>query len=371
MMIFSLYPAFLKDDLHMTGSDIGWMEGVAIFLSFSMRLFSGIWSDQIRSRKPFILIGSVLATIIKPAFAVVGTAFAAASIRVIDRIGKGVRAAPIDALISDLSPQKNKGAAFGLKQSFVTLGDIVGALLASLCMWAFHHNYRLTFLMATIPAIISIFLVLRLKQPSFQTKTSPKNKSWSFSSIKDLPKEYWQTLFFCFILFTAYFSEFFVTLSLRDIGISLVALPIFMGAINCIQALFSFSLGKLADRYGHHLMLIVGVSALIAANVIFSTTERPLTLFLGVLCIGLHFGITRASIRARISEYVPPHLKGTAYAVFAFFTGFSVFAANFIAGKMSTLYGPTGPFLSGGIFATLALLLLLKMRSKTESLQKQ
>lgn len=360
LMVFSLYPAFLKDDLNMTGMDIGWMEGIAIFLSFSMRLISGIWSDHIHSRKPFIMAGSILASLIKPAFACVGSVFMASSIRVIDRIGKGIRAAPIDALTSDLSPQNQKGAAFGLKQSFVTLGDIVGALLASFCMWASNNNYRFTFLMAIIPALLSIILVLKIQQPPFKSKRLASKKAWNLSTIKELPKGYWQTLFFCFILFTAYFSEFFVSLSLRDIGISLVILPLFMGMINLIQALFSFSLGKLSDRYGHYRMLMIGIIMLLIANLLFSLTSRPLTLFLGVICIGIHFGITRGAIRARISQYIPSHLKGTAYAIFSFFTGFSVFAANFIAGKMSELYGPSGPFLSGSILAGIAFFFLLQ-----------
>ncbi len=360
LMVFSLFPTFLKDELHMTVGHIGQMEGVAIFLSFGVRLFSGIWSDHIHSRKPFILTGAIFSTLIKPAFSIVTSPFMAYGIRILDRTSKGVRAAPLDALVSDLSPRKNRGAAFGLRQSLKTLGVIMGGIFATLCMYLSNNNYRFTFLMATLPALLSIFLTFRIKQPPFKKEADMQKQSWKFSEIKDLPKAYWQTLVFCLCLFGAYFSEFFIALHLKETGISVTFLPLLVVSINVVHALSAFPFGKLSDRVGRQKMLVFGVILLIIVDLVFAFALSLPMLFLGILFIGLHWGVTRGLVRATLAEHVPSHLRGTAYAVFYFLTGFSLLGSNYIAGTCSEHYGSAGPFLAGTVFATLALVVLLR-----------
>jgi MFS family permease len=362
LMVFSLFPTFLKDELQMTGSYIGQMEGLAIFLSFSVRLFSGIWSDHVHSRKPFIFAGALFSTLIKPAFALITSPFMACSVRILDRTSKGIRAAPFDALVSDLSPRENRGAAFGLRQSFKTLGVIVGGILASLCMHFSSNNYRFTFLMASIPAALSMILIFKIKQPPFKKEASDDRKKeiWRFSEIKDLPKEYWQTLVFCLFLFGAYFSEFFITLHLKETGISLTWLPLLVVSINIVHAASAFPFGKISDRISHGKMLIFGVLLLILVDLVFAFSSTLPMLFLGVFLIGMHMGVTRGLVRATLSEHVPSHLRGTAYAVFYFLTGFSLWGANCTAGWFSDRYGSSGPFLAGAVFASIALCILVR-----------
>ena len=352
----------------MTGIHIGFMEGLAIFLSFSMRLFSGIWSDRIHSRKPFIVAGTFLSTIIKPAFALATSPFMAFSIRVIDRTSKGVRAAPIDALVSDLSPRENRGAAFGLRQSMKTLGVIAGGIFASLAMHYSGNDYRFTFLLATIPATLSIVLALCIKQPPLKEmpRDGKPKQSWNLSEIKKLPREYWHTILFCLFLFVAYFSEFFITLHLKETGISLAWLPMLAVSMNLVQAMSAFPFGKMSDTLGRRKFLAMGVSTLISVDILFSLSSSVPVLFLGIFLIGIHMGITRGLIRVTLVEHVPENLRGTAYAVFYFLTGFSVLAANILAGKFSDLYGSKGPFMVGTIFAILALVVLL-VYSKDDS----
>ena len=370
LMVFSLFPSFLKDELNMSGTIIGLMEGIAIFLSFIVRLFSGIWSDHLLSRKPFITLGAILSTLIKPAFAFVGSFWAASFMRVTDRAIKGIRAAPLDALVSDLSLPESRATAFGLRQTFKTLGVITGGAIATLCMILSHNNYRLTFLLATLPAAFSIGLALRIKQPSLKEK-GKKPRAWHISEIKNLPREYWSTLCFCFLLFGAYFSEIFVGLSLRETGLNPSWLPPFIVSMNGIQALTALPFGKLSDRYGRQEMLVVGVILLIIVNGIFVFSSDIRLLFLGIILIGAHMGLTKGLLRAILSENVPAHLRGTAYAVFYSFTSFSLFASNFLAGIMSDLCGPSGPVISGGVFALLALLFLtVRMAIKPSKLFK-
>ena len=365
LMVFSLFPAFLKDELHMTGSHIGGMEGIAMFLSFTVRLFSGIWSDHTRSRKPFILAGSIFSTVIKPAFALVSSPFMAYSVRILDRASKGVRAAPLDALITDLSPLENRGAAFGLCQSFETFGVVMGGVFASLCMYFSHNNYRFTFLVASIPAALSIILTFFIKQPPFKKEAAngKQKQTWKISEIKELPREYWQTLLFCILLFGAYFSEFFITLHLKETGIALTWLPLIVVSMSVVQAFSAFPFGKLSDKMSRRQLLTFGVCLLILVDIIFAFSRSLPMLFLGIFLIGLHMGVTRGLIHAILSEPVPSHLRGTAYAVFYFLTGFSLLGANYMAGMLLESYGSSGPFLAGAVFATGALYVL--MRNKT------
>lgn len=361
LMVFSLFPSFLKDELHMTGGSIGLMEGLAIFLSFSMRLFSGIWSDHIHSRKPFIFAGSILSTLIKPAFALATSPFMAFSVRILDRGSKGVRAAPLDALVADLSPQGSRGAAFGLRQSFKTFGVIAGGILATFCMHISQNDYRFTFLMATIPAALSILLTFAIKQPPFkkQANLDTKKREWHLRDIKNLPKDYWHTILFCFFLFGAYFSEFFITLHLKETGIELKWLPMLVVSMNLIYAFSAFPFGKISDRKNRKHMLLLGVALLLSVDILFSFASNLFALLLGVFLIGIHMGVARGLIRATLSENVPSNLRGTAYAVFYFLTGFSLLAANFIAGKFFETYGSKGPFMSGAVFAFVALMVLI------------
>lgn len=347
----------------MKGAAIGFMEGLAIFLSFSARLFTGIWSDHIHTRKPFIVAGSVLSTLLKPAFAFATGPVMLLSVRLFDRFSKGIRAAPVDAMVSDLSPRANRGAAFGLKQSLKTLGVIAGGGLASLCMYLTGDNYRMTFLIATVPALLSIIFSVSIKQPPLKD-THPKfsqKQQWHLIDIKKLPRSYWQTLVFCMLLFGAYFSEFFITLHLKGTGISLAWLPMIVVAMNLIHAFSAYPFGHISDRVGRQKMLAIGVSVLVLVDVVFGFASSLWMMLIGVVLIGVHMGVTRGLIRATLSEHVPAEVRGTAYAVFYFLTGFSLLGANLLAGKLFDLYGSKGPFWSGGVFAFLSLLCLFWM----------
>ena len=361
-MVFSLFPAFLSDELGFSGTLIGLMEGLAIFFSFSMRLFSGVLSDHLHARKPFIIAGSVLSTLLKPAFALTTGAFMAMGIRILDRSSKGIRAAPIDALVSDLTPREKRGAAFGLRQSFKTFGVIAGGILGSLCMHLFENNFRITFFIATIPAFLSIALSLALKDP-LTTKNRP-SRTWKLSEIKRLPKPYWEILGFCMLLFCAYFSEFFITLRFKEAGVSLKWLPLFVVGMNLIHGFSAYPFGKLSDRMPKEQMLLLGMGLLFFVNLVLGVFSSFWVVAIGIIFVGLHMGINRGLVRAMLSEHVPSDLRGTAFAVFYFLTGFSLLGANYVAGLLFDAHGAKGPFWSGAFFAGLCLLYLIGLLKK-------
>ena len=241
----------------------------------------------------------------------------------------------------------------------------MGGIFASLCMYFSHNNYRFTFLVATIPAGLSIILTFFIKQPPFKKEAAngKQKQTWKISEIKELPREYWQTLLFCILLFGAYFSEFFITLHLKETGIVLTWLPLIVVSMSVVQAFSAFPFGKLSDKMSRRQLLTFGLCLLILVDIIFAFSRSLPMLFLGIFLIGLHMGVTRGLIHAILSEPVPSHLRGTAYAVFYFLTGFSLLGANYMAGMLLEAYGSSGPFLAGAVFATGALYVL--MRNKT------
>jgi len=358
LMVFSVLPAFLVDELKIGHADIGIIEGLAISSSFASKFFSGVLSDVYKTRKPMIMIGTILTAIIKPLFALCNGPYMLFGIRLTDRVAKGIRSSPTDALIADLSDAQFYATNFGLRQSLYMGGEVVGALLAMTIMLLSNNNYRLVFALSLVPAIMAIGVLLWRVRPN--PASHPRNRSKSpyqrirLESLKEFSPAFWWLMLAFFFLYLARFSEAFLSLKAKDVGWAVAYLPVLFILDNFIQACVALPAGRYADKISRRLMLGVGIILMIAAQAVLSFASTILGVVLGIILVGLHMGATQGLIKALIAQATPPELRGTAFSSFFVVGGFAIFLANAIAGRMSQLFGLSATFLAGGFFTLLS-----------------
>lgn len=375
LMIFSLLPSFLTDELGATKTKIGIIEGVAIFTSFASKVFAGVGSDYFQSRKPLITIGTFFSALVKPMFALAASINWVFFARFIDRLSKGVRSAPTDALIADLSPTELRGTSYGMRQALYTLGAVFGAFLATMSMWLSNNDYRLTFALSAIPASIAlVILITVVKQPVIKNGTLPKGDKhkWRITDVKYLPPMYWKMLAVATVLMFARFSEAFLTLRVKEVGWPVALLPVMIIVMDLVHAGVAYPLGKLADKTNRRGMLLKGLMVLILTNGILIYASTVGEALIGILLVGLHMGMTQGLLKALISEATPAKLRGTAFALFYLTSGIAVLCGNTIAGRMSDIYGIPGAFVGGGTFTTIsAIILFFVIRQEKRQLAEQ
>ncbi len=361
-MVFTLLPVFLSDTLGASRTAIGLIEGIAIFLAFAAKVGAGILSDYWRSRKPLILWGTFFSILVKILFATATSIPWVFIARSLDRFSKGIRSAPTDALIADLSPQNHQGRSYGLRYSLYTLGAVIGGSLAAFIMWLAPHNYRLVFWLSTFPTCLAFIIIWRVvKAPPFLLSAKAVQK-WHWHQAYELPTVFWQLLGVSFLLMLARFSESFLTLRAKDMGWSLASLPLLMVVYDLVNAGVALPIGKLADHYNRKTILLAGIITLILANLIIISWYSQWAIFLAMLIAGLHMGMTQGLIATLVAENTLPHLRGTAFAFYYLTSGLAVLIGNFVAGFLSDYCDDTiGAFAGGLVFSSLAALYLLKL----------
>ncbi|WP_052046306.1 MFS transporter [Candidatus Paracaedibacter symbiosus] len=355
LMVVALLPTFLTEELGASHTKMGIIEGVAIFIAFLSKVFSGVLSDIFRTRKPLIAVGSLFTILVKLIFATassIGWIFVARSL---DRLSKGIRSSPTDALIADLSSKVERGKSYGLRQSLYTMGAVVGSFTAIVLMYVSDHNYRLVFLLSAIPATIALAILFKVvKQPTIQNELKPKNTTWQFSDIQFLPPKFWKFLFISFILMLARFSEAFITLRAKSVGWTITLLPILLIAMELVHAAVAYPMGKLSDRYSKKSLLLNGIITLMITNMVFLQFNSILGVLAGALLAGLHMGMTQGLLSTLVAESTPAELRGTAFALYYLSSGTAVLIGNTLAGHLSDSIGTRGPFYGGLIFTSIA-----------------
>jgi MFS family permease len=364
LMVFSILPAFLVDELSMGHSKIGLIEGLAISSSFLSKFFSGFLSDVFKKRKPLIMVGTILSAITKPMFALCTGAGMMFGIRFTDRLSKGIRSAPTDALIADLSESSLYGANFGLRQAYYTMGDVTGAVIAMVIMLASDNNYRLVFALSFIPATLAI-LILWLKvvpNPLTHPRTATKFnfKEMRLTDLKEFSPTFWWLMTAFFFLMLARFSEAFLTLKAKDVGWSVAYLPALIIIKDLVHATLSWPAGKYADKISRTQMLHLGMLLMIGAQGIMAFAESISGVFLGIILVGLHMGTTQGLLKALIAQATPADLRGTAFSIFFIISGFAIFLGNTIAGSLSQNYGLYATYLGGAGFTLISMLILYR-----------
>ena len=363
-MIFAILPIFLKEVLGASTLKIGLMEGVAIGASFLAKFFAGLLSDRWRTRKPFILLGttgSFLTRLLFPIATSVGFVFWT---RFADRISKGVRSAPTDALIADLAHENYRGKGFGLRQALYTLGAAFGASLATVLMLSSNNDYRLVFWSASIAAFLSLAILIVFVRPSEQENTHKPTTRWRLKDIKLLPTSYWKALAVITLLMLARFSELFLPLKAKDIGWSIASLPLLIAFMDVIHAGVAYPIGNLADKRSRKKLLFLGMLMFVVAHLVLMRADTILLSILGIGLLGLHMGMTQGLIKTLLIEDIPFELRGTAFGIFNLASGIAILIANTLAGYLADIWGISASFAGGAVFAAAAcgLLILFNLR---------
>ena len=354
-IIHSLLPVFLVTVLGASALTIGVIEGVAEATALIVKVFSGTLSDYLGKRKMLAVIGYGLGALSKPLFALAASIGMVLTARFMDRIGKGIRGAPRDALVADLVRPEVRGAAYGLRQSLDTVGAFTGPLLAIGLMLLWSDDFRAVFWVAVIPGFLAVALLLfGIQEPERATPVKRVNPIQR-SEIKRLSKAYWWVVGIGAVFTLARFSEAFLVLLAHQGGLPLAWIPLVLVAMNIVYALSAYPFGKLSDRINHSALLALGLAVLIAADLVLAYAGSLVTVFLGVALWGLHMGITQGLLATMVADTAPDDLRGTAFGIFNLLSGLTMLGASVLAGLLWDGLGATYTFGAGALFCLLAL----------------
>ena len=358
-LIHALLPLYLVSVLGASTLDVGIIEGIAEATAAVTKVFSGALSDWLGERKWLTALGYGLAAASKPIFPLAPNIAWVAGARFIDRIGKGIRGAPRDALIADLTATDLRGTAYGLRQSLDTVGAVLGPLLAIVFMALLADNFRRVFWIAVIPAVISVaIIVLFVREPKRPAAARALRSPLSRAELARLDLGYWIVVGVAAIFTLARFSEAFLLLRAKSVGVPLVLVPTVMVVMNVVYALSAWPAGSLSDSIGRYRLLVVGFALLILADLVLAFGGSDVMVMIGVAIWGLHMGLTQGLLQALVADTAPAQLRGTAFGVFNLVSGLAMLLASIIAGGLWDAIGPDGTFLAGAGFTAVALVVL-------------
>lgn len=356
-LIHSLLPVFLVTVVGASALAIGLLEGAAEAAALIVKVFSGALSDYLGKRKPLAVAGYALGAVSKPLFALAnsfGMVFAA---RFVDRIGKGIRGAPRDALVADLVEPGQRGAAYGLRQSLDTVGAFVGPLLAVGLMLLWSNDFRAVFWVAVIPATLAVILLLvGVREPARDTSRHRPPMHWR--ELRRLRADYWWVVALGAVFTLARFSEAFLVLRAQQNGLGLAWIPLVLVAMNIVYALSAYPFGRLSDRIRHGTLLAAGLVVLIGADLVLAWAASWPAVFLGVALWGLHMGMTQGLLATMVAANAPAELRGTAFGFFSLLSGLAMLLASVLAGLLWDQFGASYTFFAGAVFCVLALALI-------------
>ena len=365
-MIHSLLPMFLVGTLGASTSFVGLIEGLAESTALIVKVFSGTLSDYLGKRKALAVFGYGLGALTKPLFAIAPTAGIVFMARLLDRVGKGVRGAPRDALVADIVPVGMRGSAFGLRQSLDTAGALFGPLLATGLMLLWADNFRKVFWVAVIPGLLAVLLLVfgvsEPKRHSGKRHTNPIRRE----NLVGLSGAYWWVVGIGAVFSLARFSEAFLVLRAQQGHIPIALVPLVMVAMNLVYAATAYPFGRLSDHLDHRILLSLGLITLLTADLVLATNNHWLTVILGVSLWGIHLGITQGLLSAMVANTAPVDLRGTAYGFFNLVSGIALLIASVVAGVLWDRFGASFTFYVGAVFATLALIGLLSKNCRSD-----
>jgi MFS family permease len=365
-LVHSLLPLFMTTVLGASIITIGMFEGFAEATASVTKVFSGAISDYFGKRKLPAVLGYGLSALTKPLFPLataIGWVFAA---RFIDRIGKGIRDAPRDALIAELVAEESRGAAYGLRQSLDSIGAFAGPMLALTFMALFANDIKAVLWVAVLPACISVLLlVLGVNEPVKSGKSADPHNRLTFADSGLLSRSYWRVVALGSVLTLARFSDAFLLLRARDIGLTAGYVPLIMVVMNVVYAALSYPAGRAADRFHPRQLLIPGAAVLIAADIVLAIARTPLVALSGAGLWGAHMALTQGLLSKLIADTAPEELRGTAFGLFNLISGGALLLSSVIAGTLWSIYGASATFIAGAIFAGLASVGLLFYKTKS------
>ena len=356
-MIHSLLPLYLTVSLGASALVVGLIEGVAEAAALVVKVFSGTLSDALGKRKWLAASGYGLGAVSKPIFALAPTAGVVFAARFIDRIGKGIRGAPRDALIADLAPSSIRGAAYGLRQSLDTVGALAGPLVAIGLMLAWSNDFRAVFWVAVVPAALSFLLIAFAVREPERAAVAGEKPRFAWRLAHELGPGFWGVVVAGVALTLARFSEAFLILRAENLGMAIAWTPLVLVAMNAAYGLVAYPAGRLVDRMAPERLLAAGIACLIAADLALALAQGLAALTTGVLLWGVHMGLTQGLLATMIAHHAPAHLRGTAFGVFNLCSGVAMLAASALAGALWHYAGPAATFWAGAALAAASIAL--------------
>lgn len=362
-LIHSLLPLFMASALGASLMTIGIVEGIAEATAAVTKVFSGALSDWLGKRKLLLILGYGLAALTKPVFPLAGSVAWVFGARFVDRLGKGIRGAPRDALLADITPPPLRGAAYGLRQALDSVGAFAGPLLAVAGMAWFANDFRAAMWLAVPPAFIAVALLMRyVREPESIGSGATAREPLAFRDTGQLPRRYWLVVLLGAVFTLARFSEAFLVLRAQDVGFDLMLVPVVMVVMNLCYALCAYPAGAAADRHPPRTLLLLGFLALIAADLMLAIAAGPVLMLAGAALWGVHMALTQGLLAKLVADTAPARLRGTAFGIFHLISGGALLLASVIAGVLWEMVGASATFIAGAAFAVIAALGLLGYR---------
>jgi MFS family permease len=354
-LVHALLPVFMTVVLGASMVAVGVVEGIAEATASIVKVFSGALSDKLARRKPLVVLGYGLAALSKPLFPLAGSVALVLGARFMDRIGKGIRSAPRDALIADVTPEGQRGAAYGLRQALDTAGAVLGPLAAIGLMLAFASELRTVLWFAVVPAVIAVaVLLIGVAEPARAARHTAAQPI-SRAALREFDRHFWLVVGLGAVMTLARFSEAFLVLRAHDLGIALAMVPSVLVVMNLVYTAIAYPAGIAADRGARKALLVWGFAALIGADLILGGTQDRSWFFAGIVLWGAHMGLTQGLLSTLVADAAPANLRGTAFGVFHLVSGVALLAASVLAGWLWSAFGAGWTFYAGAAFTALAL----------------
>jgi MFS family permease len=364
-LIHSLLPVFMATVLGASMVTIGIIEGIAEATAAIVKVFSGVLSDYLGKRKFLVVFGYALAAFSKPVFPLATSISWVFAARFVDRIGKGIRGAPRDALVADITPPPLRGAAYGLRQALDSVGAFLGPLLALLFMAWFANDIKAAMWIAVVPAFITVaLLIVYVREPERPHAEAQLRAPLTLADAKRLPPRYWLVVALGAVFTLARFSEAFLILRAQDVGVAIGYVPVVLIVMNVVYAAFAYPAGAASDRMSRRTLLVVGLGLLVAADVVLARSTVPIAVFAGAALWGLHMAFTQGLLSKLVADTAPDQLRGTAFGIFNLVSGGALLTASVIAGALWSAFGAAATFEAGAVFAMIAMMGLVVYRSK-------
>ncbi|WP_043202972.1 MFS transporter [Pseudomonas putida] len=362
-MIHALLPLYMVTVLGTSVVAVGVIEGIAEATASITKVFSGALSDRLGKRKLLTVLGYGLGALTKPVFPMASGLEWLIAARFVDRVGKGIRGAPRDALVADVTPPELRGAAFGLRQALDTVGAFLGPLLAIALMWLTASHFQTVFWVAVIPAFVAVYILIAfVREPEAPDTTRPVRAPLALHELLRLGSAYWRLIGLATVFTLARFSEAFLLLRAQDMGLAAMWAPAVLVLMALAYSVSAYPAGVLSDRLGRRGVLMTGLGLLIAADLLLALLPGWAGLALGVAAWGLHLGFTQGIFAAMIADSAPANLRGTAFGLFNLLTGVALLAASVVAGLLWDGAGFQATFLVGAGLASTTLMGVMLLR---------
>jgi MFS family permease len=353
-IVHSLLPVLLATTLGASMLTIGLIEGAAEATVLFTKVFSGWASDALGRRKPLVLLGYGLAAAVKPLFPLAGSVGAVATARLLDRFGKGIRGAPRDALVGDITPAAIRGAAFGLRQSMDTIGAVVGPLLAVVLMTAFAGDIRRVLWVAVLPGVVAVLLLATAVREPADTPARTARLPITREGLSRLGAPFWRLALLGGLVALARFSEAFLVLRASERGLPTDWVPMVLVVMSVVYAASAYPAGWLSDRIPRARLLAAGMFTLVLGDGLLAMDGGVALAFAGIAAWGLHMGLTQGILASLVVDRVPAAYRATAFGMFNLVSGAALLVASAGAGALWQVAGPPAAFLAGAAMAAVA-----------------